>query len=287
MTKRLNLGCGTRFLPEWVNCDFRSNSSAVISHDLRKPLPFHSGEFELVYHSHVLEHLTHAEALGFLQECRRVLSPSGVLRVVVPDLESQARSYLAALEQAVATGAASAVDRYDWTLIELIDQMTRERPGGEMRIFMESNRAKSFVQERIGDEYEKVLATAPATDHSTPGLRNFSIRGRVKKYLNGIAARRLGLEFCELEVARFRGTGELHKWMYDRLSLRRLLEVVGFEQIAVRDAQTSSSEDWKNNGLWLDWENSQPRKPFSLYMEACGTKHVQQTRRAGTPQLSY
>ncbi|MEM9703666.1 MAG: class I SAM-dependent methyltransferase, partial [Planctomycetota bacterium] len=58
----------------------------VLAHDLRDPLPFEDGAYDFVYHSHVLEHFRPADVPAFLSECRRVLRPGGVLRVVVPDL---------------------------------------------------------------------------------------------------------------------------------------------------------------------------------------------------------
>jgi ubiquinone/menaquinone biosynthesis C-methylase UbiE len=63
-------------------------------HDLRKPLPFRENTFSAVYASHVLEHLYLADAQRLLSECRRVLKPGGVIRLVVPDLRSMVEDYL-------------------------------------------------------------------------------------------------------------------------------------------------------------------------------------------------
>ena len=83
----LNLGCGGRFHPEWTNIDFYSSGGAVIAHDLNLGIPFPDSSFDVVYHSHVLEHFPKAKARRFIAECVRVLKPGGILRVVVPDLE--------------------------------------------------------------------------------------------------------------------------------------------------------------------------------------------------------
>jgi len=61
--------------------------------DLRRGIPFQR-TFDGVYHSHVLEHLDREDAPGFLAEWFRVVKPGGILRVVVPDFELLARSYL-------------------------------------------------------------------------------------------------------------------------------------------------------------------------------------------------
>lgn len=66
----------------------------VLIHDVRKPLPFADGVASVVYSSHLLEHLYLSEAVNLLQECRRVLRPGGVLRMVVPDLRAMIDEYL-------------------------------------------------------------------------------------------------------------------------------------------------------------------------------------------------
>jgi ubiquinone/menaquinone biosynthesis C-methylase UbiE len=63
-------------------------------HDLTKPLPFATNRFSVIYASHVLEHLYLKDAQDLLLECRRVLKPGGLVRIVVPDLRSMAAAYL-------------------------------------------------------------------------------------------------------------------------------------------------------------------------------------------------
>ena len=87
----LNLGCGARPIPGWVNADFfqwafwatRPDYWPV---DLRRPLRCAEGHFEGVFAEHTLEHLCPADARGLLREMARVLRPGAWLRVVVPDL---------------------------------------------------------------------------------------------------------------------------------------------------------------------------------------------------------
>lgn len=67
----------------------------LITADLRKRLPFESESVDCVYGSHVLEHLYEDEARALLVECRRILRPGGVIRLVVPDLFGLARRYVA------------------------------------------------------------------------------------------------------------------------------------------------------------------------------------------------
>ena len=63
-------------------------------------------------------------------------------------------------------------------------------------------------------------------------------------------------------TGRFRFGGEIHQWMYDRYSLGRLLEKVGFNDIVVRSADTSYIDNWKDYKLDDTSENA------SLFIEA-------------------
>jgi len=53
---------------------------------------------DFIYCSRVLEHLEEWEAVELLRECRRVLRPGGVLRLVVPDLLKMVKNYYGADE---------------------------------------------------------------------------------------------------------------------------------------------------------------------------------------------
>jgi SAM-dependent methyltransferase len=118
---RLHLGCGPNAPPNWLNVDGSWNAWLThhpylrrgletigitsrgqgalwkvrpLVHDLTKPLPFAANRFSAVYASHVLEHLYLRDAQKLLADCRRVLKPGGVVRIVVPDLRSMAAAYL-------------------------------------------------------------------------------------------------------------------------------------------------------------------------------------------------
>ncbi len=125
MTTRLNIGCGDAPTTGWVNYD---NSLAVRL--ARSPLltrllsslgvidagniqfiatcrrlgiayanashriPHGNGTVDVVYSSHMIEHLDRREAAGFMAECLRVLKPGGVLRIVAPDLRWSVLEYM-------------------------------------------------------------------------------------------------------------------------------------------------------------------------------------------------
>lgn len=120
---RVNVGCGASPTPGWVNLD---NSWTVrlarrplalsllqrarlVSAEQRafaqvarergiafaeaRKLPLADASVEVLYTSHMLEHLSRDEARAFLGEVRRVLQPGGVARVAVPDLALIVRRY--------------------------------------------------------------------------------------------------------------------------------------------------------------------------------------------------
>src|SRR5262245_18814999 len=81
---KLHVGCGGSRLDGWINVDYPPADLAI---DLSWPLPFDDNSVTYAYLAHVLEHLDYpAEAGALLEEIHRVLTPGGVLRVVVPDI---------------------------------------------------------------------------------------------------------------------------------------------------------------------------------------------------------
>lgn len=107
---------------------FDRMAGTVLHHDLRKGVPFPDGSADAVYSSHVLEHLERDVVPAVLAESLRVLKPGGVLRVVVPDLERQARTYLASLDRAVA----GQIDprEHETAVSQLIEQLVRREAAG-------------------------------------------------------------------------------------------------------------------------------------------------------------
>jgi SAM-dependent methyltransferase len=82
---KLNIGAGQWFRYGWQTVDFYVGADVNI--DLREspPLPFADGSVSLVFSSHVLEHLDDEAGAHLLSEIARVLRPTGVVRLSVPD----------------------------------------------------------------------------------------------------------------------------------------------------------------------------------------------------------
>jgi SAM-dependent methyltransferase len=229
----------------------------VIRHDLRKRLPFPDAGFDAVYSSHVLEHLApeHGEAL--IGEMHRVLAPGGVVRVVVPDLEGICREYLTRLEAALEDGGEAELSRYRWIVLELLDQMVRERPGGHMLATLQDRAFDpEYVRMRCGEEFAPLLSPGS----SRGGAPSFGLAARARAALGRLRS--------AIDRRSARRTGELHRWMYDRLSLRLLLESAGFVDVARRGFDESAIRGWERYRLDAAADGSGPRKPDSLFVEA-------------------
>lgn len=61
--------------------------------DIIKGLPLKPGSVELLYCSHVLEHLALEELRVALRNCHALLANRGTFRIVLPDLEHMIRTY--------------------------------------------------------------------------------------------------------------------------------------------------------------------------------------------------
>ncbi len=242
--RMLNLGCGATFHEDWVNVDFTDHGGKVLAYDLRLGIPFGDDSFDVVYHSHVLEHMPKAWGEFFLSECHRVLRPGGLLRVVLPDLENITRAYLDAVE-AVRNGEEGAEARHQWMVIELIDQLTRANSGGEMFNWWKQSPVpqEDFIIQRLGKEAELGIARATGQVLDSP-----------KTALPPVDTN-------------FLLSGEAHKWMYDALSLRTLLRKNGFEDIQQVAHNESTLPNITRYGLDTQSDGF-VRKPDSFFMEA-------------------
>jgi predicted SAM-dependent methyltransferase len=248
----LNVGCGSHFSQDWTNLDLFAGEG-VIAHDLRQPLPFADASFDAVYSSHVLEHFVPADGERFLREQHRVLRAGGVCRVVVPDLEKLCREYLAQLDRTAPAAASDQVLDYQWAVLQLIDQMVREDCGGEMLKTLRERRFNAgYVRQQVGDEAIHFLDSPPSEGASAAPSALQGLKNRAKRLLGRDA----------------RGRGEAHRWMYDRVSLRLLLEKLGFSDVRVVSHLESSLPDWDKYALDTAQSGEGPRKPDSLFVEA-------------------
>lgn len=275
----LNLGCGKRFHSSWVNVNFTSSGTGVIATDLVKGIPFSDSSFDVVYHSHLLEHFSKAYAPVVIQECFRVLRSGGIIRVVVPDLEQIILCYLQFLQK-ITNGNVAAKDDYDWIMLELYDQVVRNSSGGQMASYLnrESIPNRDFIVKRCGVEVENLMRQFElhrvdkqnkAFPEAVSKIPSFSLQLKkiISNFREQIIKILLGSEYNFLKVGRFRCSGENHQWMYDRVSLYSILEECGFVKIVQQDPGKSYISNWAAFNLDTEPDGT-TYKPDSLYMEA-------------------
>lgn len=255
----LNLGCGRRFHPAWRNLDLAPGVAGVERWSAFEPIPAPEGSVDVCYSSHMLEHLSPARAVAFVAECHRVLKPGGILRLVVPDLEGIARNYLVSLELGDPA-------RHAWATIELLDQMTRDHCGGMAAEFIRAadGETRRMIRERWGAEAAALDQSPPG---STPPRAAHPLRRLLGAARDHIAARLGGVDLDSLRAARFRRAGEIHRWMYDRKSLARLVESQGFVEAGPVSASGGRIAGWREFQLDCD-TSGEPHKPDSLFLEA-------------------
>ncbi len=125
MSVRINIGCGQTPTDGWNNYDnspsirlatipllprlmrilklLNQSQERYISFaknaqirwaNASKHIPEKDGSVEVVYSSHMLEHLDGEDAVKFLKEARRVLKSGGIIRIAVPDIKYCVESYL-------------------------------------------------------------------------------------------------------------------------------------------------------------------------------------------------
>lgn len=100
MPKSLNVGCGPDIRPAkdgWVNMDIAPLPGVDVVHDIMQfPWPFADGTFDLVFLSHVMEHVPHTNPrhpgkdafLLMMEEFHRVLRPGGRVEILSPHPDS-------------------------------------------------------------------------------------------------------------------------------------------------------------------------------------------------------
>jgi len=83
--KKLNLACGQDYMKGYKNVDVDKTVNADSYCDLSKlPFPFKDSEFDEIYCSNFLEHIT-ITVPEFLLECKRILKREGKLTLVFPN----------------------------------------------------------------------------------------------------------------------------------------------------------------------------------------------------------
>ena len=100
---KINFGSGPNKLPGWLNVDRAPETGPDVVADLTRPLPFGTGTVDFIHSEDLFAYLGFEGGRDFLRECRRILKPTGVMRLLTPNLERFARMYLEQPERLLQT----------------------------------------------------------------------------------------------------------------------------------------------------------------------------------------
>ena len=93
---KVHIACGGDKKIGWLNTDIGSEWYV----DALERLPFPDNSIDYMYTQHFVEHITRPQACSFLAECRRVLRPTGALRISTPNLAYLVHTYCTASDDA-------------------------------------------------------------------------------------------------------------------------------------------------------------------------------------------
>ena len=262
---------------EWSNVYFsplpQPASSDAIFHDLASPLPFADGSFDGIYACRVMEHLSPAHGDRFVTDLSRLLKPGGVCRLSTPDLEEIAEEYLKQLRRGWEDPAEKNLMRFYWIKLQMLDQMVRERGGGDMSDAIHRGYYDpEYAKERFEDVFEEFLprpaAKRPAATvvpARPPWLRAIRrVAGRAYRAAAATLKAKLAPAPAPIDPRR---SFEADKWLHDRLSLRLCFEQAGFRDYCVKDFRSSDIPGWDRFQLDKSKAGDHALEP-SIYVEA-------------------
>jgi SAM-dependent methyltransferase len=210
---RVNVGCGATPTVGWINLDNSLSVRAARwpavmrllkraglltgqSWDLARLASRHGIRFadaavripcaddsvEVVYSSHMIEHLDRGRAHAFLAEARRVLRPGGLIRLAAPDLWLLARDYSAtgdADEFVAGTRMCAAPPA------GLVPRLRSELVGPRQHLWMYDGRSLSKLVREAG--FCDVSVMAPGrTNIADPGSLDLEERAEESVYVEAV-----------------------------------------------------------------------------------------------------
>ena len=270
--KYLNIACGNTFIKNknWTNIDFSSNDKSIKKVNILKGLAFESNTFDVVYSSHFVEHIPNDQLPSFLKECKRVLKPGGIIRIVTPDFNFLCSEYLKNYQN-------NYFKKSDFINALMIDQCVRRKRGGLLQKQLEEilngddEEFKKYVLEIIGNESMNFVNKL----QSKRGLNIFFKRILSNPYLIFDAIDLARNHFLSLFFSKgfrdqnisFAAKGEKHTWLYDFESLKNQLDRLNFKKI---EKKTYCSSHFTENIFKdLDEFEGRPRKgTHQFFLEA-------------------
>jgi hypothetical protein len=167
-----------------------------------------------------------------------------VLRISVPDLEYNARIYLASAKENRGDPV-----RHRWHTIQLLDQMTRTAPGGQKLEFLKMAQGRPEVQQWVRPLLNYELLQLLDRRDPPPTLAQ-RLKKLIKELLGGQSYDKLG---------------DRHFWTFDAISLPEMLRSRGFSRVEIAAWNRSLSAAFLSDNL--DAQDGAEYKPGSLYVE--------------------
>lgn len=90
---KLHLGCANKHIDGFTNVDVRELEGVDVIDNIITLEKFDAGTADLIYVSHVLEHIGRLEYMKVLKRWHELLSIGGILRIAVPDFEQVVNHY--------------------------------------------------------------------------------------------------------------------------------------------------------------------------------------------------
>ena len=89
----LDVGCGRNTHSNFINLDYAWHPGIDICWDITSGIPLPDNAIQGAFTEHCIEHLSLEAADSVLAELRRVITPGGSVRIIVPDGELYLSSY--------------------------------------------------------------------------------------------------------------------------------------------------------------------------------------------------
>jgi len=195
--RKLEIGSGSARLEGFETLNIVSRRTVDYVYDAAKPLPFPSDTFDVIYASHILEHIPWFRTEEVLREWVRILAPEGRLEIWVPDGEvicqtildhSRGRPNNLHLDGWRKRNPES--DPYLWANGRLFYGATEDYPSWHKAVFTESSLKDLYRRLGLAD----VRRAAPneyrsgshGDEHVNLGV--FGTKGRALEVKRGLAA---------------------------------------------------------------------------------------------------
>ena len=144
-----------------------------------------------------------------------------------PIWKSAAWSILERLEAALAEPSDVNLKKYRWAVLDLIDQNARDRPGGIMfECLQQGDFDPDYLKHRYGDVFSKYWSKFERSKQESVRVSQSKL-DRMTHHLKRPRQTLYALLrkwFIFLKASDPRAIGETNGWMYDRLSIKRLME---------------------------------------------------------------